>query len=291
MWALAWMPSWWGSGTTGSSTDSPDSGSGSGSDYISDASSLLSDAYASIYGSSQWVFSSSAPSSVPSSSFAASTQSDITKSSSSSFARTTPTTPTTPTAAAATRAHLHPGDQGNKLFPFSDAIATSFFPMIYKQLGSSSRSRKGSRKGSRSRRGHIAHEQDEEGDGEAARLQQVYAYFEWSFSRFFDSDGDGELDSFQYNTDLLPSCGSMDGTSTCPTGDYSIWATANMLIGMLLPPPAPVAATATAASAASAAVEYATVHSDGRQFMQQLFGGKDLLFLKQKEKPKVVLIF
>lgn len=106
---------------------------------------------------------------------------------------------------------LHPGP-GSKVFPFSDEITTSFYPMIEKQFS--------------------LHQTDGYRTASiVSKINDVYRYFENSMGIFFDSDGDGTKDSYQYNTEL-PSC--QEG-SLCETGNYSIWATANLLIAMSYP--------------------------------------------------------
>lgn len=88
-------------------------------------------------------------------------------------------------------AYLHATEHSNALFPFSDEIATSFYPMISHQFT----------------------EHD-------PRLPLVNRYFS-KYRRTIDSDGDGVLDSEMYNTNL-------EGNDV---GDYSVWVTANLLMG------------------------------------------------------------
>lgn len=111
-------------------------------------------------------------------------------------------------------AYLHPGAHKSKIFPFSDEIATSFYPMIRKQF-------------------------DAEAEDKGPSLHAVYRYFENTYSRWFDSNNDGVADSFQYNTALKEGgsthCTQQSEAHDCKTGDYSIWATANLVLGMALP--------------------------------------------------------
>ena len=53
--------------------------------------------------------------------------------------------------------------------------------------------------------------------------------------RYFDSDSDSVKESYQYNTEL-ENCVE---NNSCETGDYSVWATANMLISMVFPDGSP----------------------------------------------------
>lgn len=115
-------------------------------------------------------------------------------------------------------AYLHPGAHKSSIFPFSDEIATSFYPMIHKQFDGSCPSQ------------HVP-EHRASSAPVGPSINDVYRYFENSYGRWFDSDGDGVDDSYQYNT-ALKSCSSDE---ECRTGDYSIWATGNLLVGMLLP--------------------------------------------------------
>ncbi len=70
-----------------------------------------------------------------------------------------------------------------------------------------------------------------------SKSNDVMKYFEARYSRYYDSDGDGVVDSYQYNSNA-PNCDQSNigiRSSECLTGSYSIWATANLLIGMMLP--------------------------------------------------------
>jgi hypothetical protein len=68
------------------------------------------------------------------------------------------------------------------------------------------------------------------------KIDDVLRYFESNYGRWFDSDADGVLDSYQYNSQATQ-CDSLTlpEQSECVTGSYSIWATANLLLGMLYP--------------------------------------------------------
>ena len=105
------------------------------------------------------------------------------------------------------QSYLHPGP-GSAVFPFSDEITTSFYPMLEKQFMKCVQK-----------------------PPIESKINNVYRYFEDSMGRFFDSDGDSVADSYQYNT-ALPQC---ESRSSCPTGDYSVWATANLLVAITLP--------------------------------------------------------
>eukprot|EP01031_Cornospumella_fuschlensis_P026457 gene26457-31975_t len=95
--------------------------------------------------------------------------------------------------------YLHPSSQ--KIFPFDDAITSSFYPMVEKQFVQTTISQ------------------------QLGNYNGVFAYFESQFAQVVDLDEDGTSDAFLYNTNV---------SSTLP-GDYSIWATANLLIAMLHP--------------------------------------------------------
>jgi hypothetical protein len=105
-------------------------------------------------------------------------------------------------------AFLHPDETFQKLFPFNDMITTSFYPMVEKQFLSSSES------------------------NELGRYTEVMKYFESQFGQSLDLTGDGIGDLYQYNSNL---CQDSAPYSSCDSGDYSIWATSNLLIGMLSP--------------------------------------------------------
>jgi hypothetical protein len=93
--------------------------------------------------------------------------------------------------------YLHSKESSQKIFPFSDFITTSFYPMIEKQFLLIKSSQ------------------------ELQKYQQVMNYFEVEFGEAVDLDGDSIDDAYRY--------------STGDNGDYSIWGTANLLIGMLHP--------------------------------------------------------
>jgi hypothetical protein len=103
---------------------------------------------------------------------------------------------------------LHPDDTYQKLFPFNDMITTSFYPMVERQFLTSL-------------------ESDELGIS-----IEVMKYFESQFGQSLDLTGDGIGDLYQYNSDL---CDDSSPYSSCDSGDYSIWATSNLLIGMIYP--------------------------------------------------------
>jgi hypothetical protein len=124
---------------------------------------------------------------------------------------------------ATEEAYLHPGTHKSSIFPFSDEITTSFYPMIYKQF-----------EGSRQSSFHSPHRPRGRGNAAGPPMTAVYQYFESSYGRWFDSDGDGVQDSYQYNT-ALKDCQSEEMEECSETGDYSVWATGNLLVGMLLP--------------------------------------------------------
>lgn len=164
------------------------------------------------------------------------------------------------------QAYLHPGELGNKIFPFNDAITTSFYPMIYKQFS-----------GATSTASAVALKSDKASTA-AALLEQVYAYFDANYGHYFDSDGDGVQDSFQYNT-ALANCTSTSpstptsavgaaevGDTECETGDYSVWVTSNVVIGSLLP-----------------------LSSHSADYLRNLFRGKPL-YLENIDKPKVITL-
>lgn len=183
MWALAWMPTWWSADASG------------------EAMNVTAAAYQSVLESNCWVTTPTA---------------DASRSSA------LPPASADAPAAAPKQSYLQPGALGSKLFPFSPAITTSFYPMIYKQLGGSGTDATNS---STELLQQVY---------QSELLQQVYQYFEHNFARFFDSDGDGVRDSYQYNT-ALANCTSSE--VPCETGDYSVWATANLVLGMVLPSP------------------------------------------------------
>jgi hypothetical protein len=93
--------------------------------------------------------------------------------------------------------YLHSKESSQKIFPFSDFITTSFYPMIEKQFLPIKTSQV------------------------VQKYQQVMNYFESEFGEVVDLDGDSIDDAYRYNTG--------------DNGDYSIWGTANLLIGMLHP--------------------------------------------------------
>lgn len=100
------------------------------------------------------------------------------------------------------QAYLHPSDREQNLFPFDDVITTSFYPMTEKQFLTSEESLS------------------------LDRYRQVLRYFEANYGKAIDFDGDDVIDSYQYN-----SITGQEGD----VGDYSIWATSNLLIGMIYP--------------------------------------------------------
>jgi hypothetical protein len=103
--------------------------------------------------------------------------------------------------------YLAPNSQ--TLFPFTDFITTSFWPMIEKQFESSA----------------------------ASRTDNVLRYFEALHGEAVDSDLDGIVDSYRYNSNAS-SIISRKQAAIQPAediGDYSIWATSNLLVGMLMP--------------------------------------------------------
>lgn len=178
----------------------------------SSTATVLQDAYRSVLNSSRWVRS-----------------------------------PANITSGTPAQAHIHPGELGNKIFPFSDAITTSFFPMIYKQFNVET--------------GSAAE------DNAERLLEEVYAYFDANYGMRLDSNGDGVVDSFMYNTARDNCTATVDAAvegARCETGDYSVWVTSNMVIGTLLPSPA-----------------------ENPDYLRNLFRGKPL-FLKHKDKPKVI---
>ena len=175
------------------------------------------------------------------------------------------------------QSYLHPGELGNKLFPFSDAITTSFFPMLYKQFDvelEQPNASGGDSYGAGDTVTSLATSAAQQNSSSSSfmRLQQVHNYFEHNYGRYFDSDGDGVLDSYQYNT-ALPNCtttltaatSASNVTDYCDTGDYSIWATANLLIGMILPAP---------------------LQQKDRDFLRDIFQGTPLS-VQNQNKPKV----
>jgi hypothetical protein len=126
--------------------------------------------------------------------------------------------------------YLHPSEQYQKLFPFNDMITTSFYPLIERQFLSSKASI------------------------EVGKYSEVMNYFESQFGQSLDIDSDGIGDLYQYNSircplpssssssfSVSPSEGKDDSGRTislaesCEAGDYAIWATSNLLIGMIHP--------------------------------------------------------
>ena len=289
VWALAWMAPWW------DFTRNVDTSGGIDIDMPEDidtrdsAQHVLLDAYKRVLNSSRWVFSGETvvaenPHLLQESYSRRSDQDEH------------------------AYAYLHPGPLGNKIFPFTDAITTSFFPMLYKQfdhlvqdeplrvasgkgLGDTSMGRTiGSTAGPLP-----VPSEESEFEGVFGRSgqeleQQVLWYFEQRMGCFLDSDGDGVRDSYFYDTTLPqtvdadavekagaesgPSsgagaesirrkmrCGAREFTATTnreeegemggsasrvavdprvskqaqmPVGDYSVWATANLVLGMVL---------------------------------------------------------
>lgn len=202
-WALAWMNTWWNATTT--TTTSAISSTTTAA--TASTTALPTDAYHALLNSSCWVTTPVAPAEVT-----AIADKEVTRQ----------------TVPGLRQSYLKPGDRGNKIFPFTPEITTSFFPMIYKQLDDA-QSSDGSGGGRSDGRLQPAHNATE-------RLEEVYRYFEHSYARFFDSDGDNISDSYQYNT-ALPSCTASGVVEGCETGDYSVWATANLVLGMVLPEP------------------------------------------------------
>lgn len=168
---------------------------------------LLRDAFLSIYQSSQWVENATGNTTI--------NVSDA-----------------TPEDSVYPQSHLHPGP-GSAVFPFSDEITTSFYPMLEKQFLVN----------------------------QGSKINDVYRYFEGNMGRFFDSDGDSEKDSYQYNTQLS----NCDSDTKCETGDYSIWATANLLIAMTFPEGSP-------------------------NFLNEMFHPKKSLFEENVNRPKVIIV-
>ena len=103
-----------------------------------------------------------------------------------------------------TTARLHPDDRKQKIFPFDEMVTTSFYPLIERQFLSLDQSTA------------------------LARYTGVLSFFEESFGQSLDLDGDGVYDAYQYNS---LACSGLD----CESGDYSVWSTANLLIGMIHP--------------------------------------------------------
>jgi hypothetical protein len=108
--------------------------------------------------------------------------------------------------------YLHPGDFGSKIFPLSDEMTTSFYPMLQKQFE--------------------AHCHDSVHN--SADVEDIYRYFESNMGTLQDTNNDGVQDSYLYNT-LLPTC---NDEVICQLGNYSVWATATLLMGMVIPPSA-----------------------------------------------------
>lgn len=169
---------------------------------------LLQDAFKSVYESSQWIVESSNISTASLLTEPVSIEQD----------------------SLSTYSYLHPGP-GSAVFPFSDEITTSFYPMLEKQYLLPTIS---------------------------SKINSVYQYFEYNMGRLFDSDGDSVMDSYQYNT-LLRQCGD---NATCETGDYSVWASANLLISMTWP-------------------------NSNPNFLKSLFHPDMPLFQRYVEQPKV----
>jgi hypothetical protein len=103
--------------------------------------------------------------------------------------------------------YLHSSDASQKLFPMNDMITTSFYPMIEKQFLT-------------------------EREVTSSKYIEVLNYFENQFGQGIDLDHDDNIDLYQCNS---LSCDSTVAFSTCDSGDYAIWSTANLLIAMLHP--------------------------------------------------------
>lgn len=110
---------------------------------------------------------------------------------------------------------LHPDEKYQKLFPFNDMITTSFYPMIEKQFLSLKESHN------------------------LGKYNEVLNYFEYNYGQDLDLTGDGIGDLYQYNSnicnDIISAGVGSSPYSSCESGNYSIWATSNLLIGMIHP--------------------------------------------------------
>jgi hypothetical protein len=150
--------------------------------------------------------------------------------------------------------YLHPSEQSQKLFPFDDMITTSFYPLLDRQFLSSTDSLS------------------------VGRYGEVMNFFESEFGQSLDLNGDGVGDVYQYNAIRCPvqqqvreeqEEGMKGGASPyalCESGDYAIWATSNLLIGMIHP-------------------------KDDLDFLRRLFhpteGGRGVWFRKFQNQSKV----
>jgi hypothetical protein len=226
--ALAWMKSWW-SSRRAESEDEPSQFEAQRmltEEIKRDA--VLFDAFRSIYNSSQWIN------------------------------RVYPDTKLSP------QSFLTVGPSA-ALFPFSDEITTSFYPMIELQFMQPVLPDVAPWTKDRSSR-------DDATSGES-KILDVFRYFEGSMGRYFDSDNDGVRDSYQYNSALsdpqkpLAQFGAagVAQEDQIPTGNYSIWATANLLLAMVYPK-----------------------GLNQQHFLRDMFQSKLSLFLRTKNQPKVI---